>query len=70
MADLIPVEAAVAWRWRCQAEGTVVAGSRLRVARCPATICLAEWRSLKVDREELRCECGGLVVPLAPSDVE
>jgi hypothetical protein len=70
MADLISVEAAVAWRWRCRAEGVVVAGSCLRVARSPATIGLTEWRSSNVDRKELRCACGGLVIPLAPSDIK
>jgi hypothetical protein len=70
MTDLISVETAVAWRWRCQEEGTVVTGSRLHVARSPAASRLAEWSSPKVDREKLRCACGGLVVPLAPIGIK
>jgi len=70
MADLISVEAAITWRWRCQSEGIVVFGPDLRVAESPATSRLAEWRSPEVDREKLRCACGGCVFPLAPIDIE
>jgi hypothetical protein len=70
MADLISGEAAIAWRWLCQSEGIVIPGPDLRVAESPATSRLAEWRSSEVDREKLRCTCGGRVVPLAPVDIK
>jgi len=68
MADLIPVADVVAWRWRCALEGTIILGGDLLVAHSPATTRLSELGSAKVDREKLRCKCGGSVVPLAPID--
>jgi len=64
MADLVSVEVATAWRWRCLSNGSVIPGRDLRVAESPATTWLADWRSPKVDRRKLRCPCGGAVIPL------
>ncbi len=68
--DPIPVETALAWRWRCLTEGKIVSGADLRVAESPATTRLAEWRSAEVDRENLRCACGGRVLPVTPIDIK
>jgi len=44
----------------------VVSGADLRVADPAITTRLSEWRLLEIERGNLRCPCGGLVVPLAP----
>jgi hypothetical protein len=64
MADLILVDTATAWRWRCQSEGTVIPGAALCVGS--ALTRLAECRSIKVDAKDLLCSCGGRVIPLSP----
>ncbi len=68
--DPIPVETALAWRWRCLTEGKIVLGADLRVAQSPATTRLAEWSSPEVDRGALRCTCGGQVLPVVPIDIK
>jgi len=69
MVDLIPIEDAIAWRWRCLSDGCIIFGADLRIAEYPG-ITLAEWNSSTVDRAKLRCACGGLVVPLAPTEAK
>jgi len=64
-SDMLLVEVALSWRWRCRTESTAIPGSNLRLVEHPG-VTLAELRSSRVDVRELRCPCGSLVVPLAP----
>lgn len=66
MADLLSVELVRAWRWRCLSDRSVIRRLDLLVAASPPTTRLADWQSRKVDRRNLRCACGGEVIPLAP----
>jgi len=66
MLDLISVEIAISWKWRCLTEKTVIPGAALRAREGARTTSLANYRSLKVNRDGLQCACGGRVTPLSP----
>jgi hypothetical protein len=65
----VDVPLALAWRWRCETEGTTFSGSDLRVID-PQRNSLVPLRegphTREVARDRLRHICGGRVTPLAP----
>ncbi len=66
MSNLFPVETVLSWRWRRQANGEVISGVELRVAKGSEMILLTEYSLAEVDLEKLRCPRGERVIPLAP----
>jgi len=68
----VAVPLALAWRWRCETEGTIFSGSDLRVVdpQRDSLVPLGEIPHMnEVVRERLRHICGGRVIPIAPSSV-
>lgn len=68
--DGVPVPVALAWRWRCKADGAVFDGSELRIAdprRRGALLSLKANNLDEVQRGDLRHACGSRnVIPVAP----
>lgn len=65
----VDVPLALAWRWRCETEGTIFSGSDLHVVdpQQGSLISLGEIpRVSEVVRDRLRHICGGRVTPIAP----
>ena len=66
---IVAVPLALAWRWRCETEGTIFSGSDLRVVdpQRDSLVALAEIPHMnEVVRDRLRHICGSRVIPIAP----
>jgi hypothetical protein len=66
---IVAVPLALAWRWRCETEGTIFSGSDLRVVdpQRDSLVALAEIPHMnEVVRDRLRHICGSRVTPIAP----
>jgi hypothetical protein len=69
---MVSAELIQQWRWRCLKDGTLIAGCDLCVA-IPGSIRLVplgERRVEAVQRHDLRHDCGGCVLPIAPLEVK
>jgi hypothetical protein len=68
----VDIPLALAWRWRCEIEGTIFSGSDLRVLD-PQRDSLVPLRhgvhKKAVVRNSLRHTCGARVTPIAPVSV-
>ena len=68
----VDIPLALAWRWRCEIEGTIFSGSDLRVLdpQRDSLVPLRQgFRTKEVVRDSLRHTCGGRVTPIAPVSV-
>lgn len=60
MKDRLPVEIVERWLWRCLVQDNLVEGSDLRVGDDAQP--LLEFIPSQVERDKLRCPCGGHVI--------